>query len=70
MTVSCTIPTALEIRTILTSWSTTLLLDEQSGESNVTELDLDRLASILFRYIEKAHHHPSTINHHPSSITR
>ena len=48
------IPTAPEIQTILNAWSKTLLLDELSGESIVTEFDVIRLTRILSRYFENA----------------
>jgi hypothetical protein len=48
------IPAPPEIQTIVTAWSRTLLLDAQSGESIVTELDLTHLAKILSRYLEHA----------------
>ena len=46
------VPTAPEIQTILNAWSKTLQLDGRSGESIVTELDLNRLARILCQYVE------------------
>jgi hypothetical protein len=39
-----------EIQTILNAWSRTLLLDAESGESIITEPDLNHLTTILSRY--------------------
>ena len=38
------------IQRIITSWSSTLELDQDSGESIVTEQDLDRVILVLSRF--------------------
>ena len=47
-------PASSEIQTILDSWSTTLPLDDLTGESIITESDLNRLTKTLSRYLEHA----------------
>jgi hypothetical protein len=44
-------PASSEIQTILDAWSSTLPLDEMTGESIITESDLNRLTTILSRYV-------------------
>ena len=43
-------PACSDIQTILNAWSTSLLLDDLTGESIITESDLNRLTTILSRY--------------------
>jgi hypothetical protein len=40
------------IRRILSAWSHTLELDQPSGESIVTQLDLSRLARVLSQHLD------------------
>ena len=47
-------PASAEIQTILNAWSMTLMLDDLTGESIITELDLIRLTKTLSRYLEHA----------------
>jgi hypothetical protein len=50
MSTVCLTPASSEIQTILDAWSTKLPLDELSGESIITESDLNRLTTILSRF--------------------
>ncbi len=50
MSTVCMTPASSEIQTILDFWSTTLPLDDLTGESIITESDLNRLTTILSRY--------------------
>ena len=43
-----------KIQRIVSSWSRTLELDQTSGESVVSETDLQRLTRVLSEYIETA----------------
>lgn len=61
------------IRRILSSWSRTLEIDQTSGESIVTETDLQRLTRVLSDYSATARtkaariplfHHSKPMDHH------
>ena len=50
MSTVCMTPASSEIQTILDAWSVTLPLDELTGESIITDSELNRLTTILSRY--------------------
>jgi hypothetical protein len=50
MSTVCRTPSCSEIQTILNAWSATLPLDDLTGESIITESDLNRLTEILSQY--------------------